>query len=76
MPQGVKIVILHELKNDEGIRLFLQEVWEAYVKVCHAVLRLGGAKRRPADILHPVTTPKDAAKPFPRAQCADTESDV
>ena len=26
-------MILHELKNDEGIRLFLQEVWEAYVKV-------------------------------------------
>ncbi|KAL8293569.1 hypothetical protein RQP46_000270 [Phenoliferia psychrophenolica] len=31
-PGGVKIIILHELKNDEGIRLFLQEVWEVYVK--------------------------------------------
>lgn len=30
---GVKIVLLHELKNDEGIRLFLQDTWEAYVKV-------------------------------------------
>ncbi|GAA6051054.1 hypothetical protein JCM3770_005475 [Rhodotorula araucariae] len=31
-PGGVKILLLHELKNDEGIRLFLQEVWETYVK--------------------------------------------
>jgi hypothetical protein len=30
---GVKIVLLHELKNDDGIRLFFQEVWETYVKV-------------------------------------------
>lgn len=31
---GVKIILLHELKNDEGIRLFLQDTWETYVKVC------------------------------------------
>ncbi|GAA5975497.1 hypothetical protein JCM11641_004287 [Rhodosporidiobolus odoratus] len=31
-PGGVKIVLLHELKNDDGIRLFFQEVWETYVK--------------------------------------------
>ncbi|KAM0752875.1 Sedlin [Meredithblackwellia eburnea MCA 4105] len=31
-PGGVRILILHDLKNDDGIRLFLQEVWEAYVK--------------------------------------------
>ncbi|GAA5893436.1 hypothetical protein JCM8208_000797 [Rhodotorula glutinis] len=31
-PGGVKILLLHELKNDDGIRLFLQEVWETYVK--------------------------------------------
>ncbi|BGP16496.1 hypothetical protein JCM10213_001167 [Rhodosporidiobolus nylandii] len=31
-PGGVKIILLHELKNDEGIRLFFQEVWETYVK--------------------------------------------
>lgn len=30
---GVKIILLHELKNDEGIRLFFQETWENYVKV-------------------------------------------
>lgn len=32
LPTGVKIILLHELKNDEGIRLFLQETWELYVK--------------------------------------------
>ncbi|BGP72526.1 Trafficking protein particle complex subunit 20 [Rhodotorula toruloides] len=31
-PGGVKIILLHELKNDEGIRLFLQDTWETYVK--------------------------------------------
>ncbi|GAA6062725.1 hypothetical protein JCM10212_005928 [Sporobolomyces blumeae] len=31
-PGGVKIVLLHELKNDDGIRLFFQDVWENYVK--------------------------------------------
>ncbi|GAA5836638.1 hypothetical protein JCM5353_000570 [Sporobolomyces roseus] len=31
-PGGVKIILLHELKNDEGIRLFFQETWENYVK--------------------------------------------
>ncbi|GAA6001484.1 hypothetical protein JCM10207_006690 [Rhodosporidiobolus poonsookiae] len=31
-PGGVKILLLHELKNDDGIRLFFQEVWETYVK--------------------------------------------
>ncbi|KAK4049495.1 TRAPP subunit [Microbotryomycetes sp. JL221] len=31
-PGGVKLILLHEVKNDDGIRLFLQEVWELYVK--------------------------------------------
>ncbi|KAM0791486.1 hypothetical protein ACM66B_005939 [Microbotryomycetes sp. NB124-2] len=31
-PGGVKLILLHEVKNDEGIRMFLQEVWELYVK--------------------------------------------
>lgn len=29
----VKLVILHDIKNDEGIRLFFMDVWEHYVKV-------------------------------------------
>ncbi|GAA5996776.1 trafficking protein particle complex subunit 2 [Rhodotorula paludigena] len=31
-PGGVKLILLHELKNEDGIRLFLQETWETYVK--------------------------------------------
>lgn len=30
----MKFVLLHEGKNDEGIRGFFAEVWELYVKVC------------------------------------------
>lgn len=29
----MKFVLLHEGKNDEGIRGFFAEVWELYVKV-------------------------------------------
>jgi hypothetical protein len=29
----MKFVLLHEGKNDEGIRAFFAEVWELYVKV-------------------------------------------
>ena len=29
----MKFILLHEGKNDEGIRLFFQEVWELYLKV-------------------------------------------
>lgn len=27
------MVILHDMKNEEGIRQFLMDVWESYVKV-------------------------------------------
>lgn len=30
----MKLVLLWDTKNDDGIRLFLHEAWEAYVKVC------------------------------------------
>lgn len=30
----MKFVLLHEAKNEEGIRAFFAEVWELYVKVC------------------------------------------
>ncbi|SGY21420.1 BQ5605_C016g08235 [Microbotryum silenes-dioicae] len=32
VPIGVKLILLHEVKNDDGIRLFFQETWENYVK--------------------------------------------
>jgi len=31
-PGNMKFVLLHEGKNDEGIRAFFAEVWELYVK--------------------------------------------
>jgi hypothetical protein len=30
----MKFVLLHEGKNEDGIRSFFMEVWELYVKVC------------------------------------------
>lgn len=32
--EDMKFVLLHEAKNEEGIRSFFTDVWEAYVKVC------------------------------------------
>lgn len=31
--KDMKFVLLHEGKNDDGIRAFFAEVWELYVKV-------------------------------------------
>jgi len=33
----MKFVLLHEGKNDEGIRAFFMEVWELYAKVSKAM---------------------------------------
>ncbi|KAK1921803.1 putative ER to Golgi transport-related protein [Papiliotrema laurentii] len=30
---NARLVLLHDVKNDDGIRLFFLDVWEAYVKV-------------------------------------------
>ena len=48
----MKFVLLHEGKNDEGIRAFLMEVWELYVKV--GVLAVGWALLTGADDGEPV----------------------
>lgn len=29
-----RFILLHQVKNDDNIRLFFQECWEAYLKVC------------------------------------------
>jgi hypothetical protein len=29
---GIKLILLHDLKQDDGIRIFFHETWEAYVK--------------------------------------------
>lgn len=35
----VKLLLLHDLKNEDGIRLFFIDVWEAYTKVSLSPLR-------------------------------------
>lgn len=30
----MKFIILHETKNDDGIKAFFNDLWELYVKVC------------------------------------------
>lgn len=38
----MKFVLLHEARNDEGIRSFFLDVWELYVKVCAVgIYRIG-----------------------------------
>jgi trafficking protein particle complex subunit 2 len=38
----MKFVLLHESKNDEGIRAFFTDVWELYVKVSQSDVRISG----------------------------------
>jgi hypothetical protein len=38
----MKFVLLHEGKNDDGIRSFFMEVWELYVKVSEQRISLAG----------------------------------
>ncbi|TYJ53615.1 hypothetical protein B9479_005763 [Cryptococcus floricola] len=33
LPTGVKFILLHDVKNDDGIRTFFVELWEIYIKV-------------------------------------------
>jgi hypothetical protein len=34
----MKFILLHEAKNDDGIKAFFNDVWELYVKVYSVVL--------------------------------------
>lgn len=42
----MKFIMLHEGKNDDGIRAFFMDVWELYVKVGLAVTFCGCEGRR------------------------------
>jgi len=63
----MKFVLLHEGKNDDGIRLFFMEVWEVYVKVdgpyCFA---------SPTNLLQTVLNPFHTAHTAIRSSVFDT----
>jgi hypothetical protein len=65
----MKLILLHDSKNDDGIRLFLHETWESYVKVR---LLLPVPLVCP-DILPPLV-PLDPTQPFSRNQLSHPES--
>ena len=54
--QDMKFVLLHEGKNDEGIRLFFNEVWEVYVKVSDAEWILSTPADHEQTMLNPFHT--------------------
>lgn len=46
--KDMKFVLLHEGKNDEGIRAFFTEVWELYLKVsglCCWLMKIDGGRQ-------------------------------
>jgi Sedlin, N-terminal conserved region len=66
----MKFILLHETKNDDGIKSFFNDVWELYVKV-RAVF-----PNEPS--LVPIyrliyILPSDDAEPFPHRPFTNTE---
>ena len=47
----MKFIILHETKNDDGIKVFFNDLWELYLKVrAHSAVLFSGystVSRRP-----------------------------
>jgi hypothetical protein len=62
----MKFVLLHEGKNDDGIKAFFTDVWELYVKV-----RLH--RRWSNDEYHIFA---DNAQPLPHRAYSDTQSSI
>ncbi len=63
----MKFVLLHEGRNDEGIKSFFGEVWELYVKV-------GGADEE--DDAERLSVVADADECVPHCAHGDTELGV
>lgn len=59
----MKFILLHETKNDDGIRTFFMDVWELYVKV--------SCPGCSGDWLRLI--PQDAAEPVPHRVHTDPE---
>ena len=52
-----KFVLLHEGKNDDGIRQFFMDIWELYVKVCIVSLQIiSGEDKRLQTAMNPFQT--------------------
>ena len=70
----VKFLLLHDMKNDEGIRGFFQEIHEYYIKVCHrnapCTLRTNAHSPR-ATTSNPHTPAADHAQPVPHVNNED-----
>ena len=64
----MKFVLLHESRNDDGIKTFFNDVWELYVKVSGTASSLGcpGLQQSP-------TPTSDNAEPVPLGPHSYTE---
>lgn len=63
----MKFILLHEGKNDDGIKSFFFDVWELYVKV-------GASRYRCCDLAHWLHA--DYAEPLPHCANYDKEPGV
>ena len=65
----MKFVLLHEARNDDGIKAFFVDVWELYVKVCGVIDWLGL-------LIEYWILSADNAESVPHSTHADTECSV
>lgn len=66
----MKFVLLHEARNDDGIKSFFMDVWELYVKasVCAYVRRVGR--------IYSTTSLSDYAEPISYGTHADSQRGI
>jgi trafficking protein particle complex subunit 2 len=67
----MKFILLHEAKNDEGIRAFFTDVWELYIKVS-LVSRPSGSIVVMSFVLQTMLNPFHTAHTSIRSQVFDT----
>ena len=64
--QDMKFILLHEVKNDDGIKSFFTDIWELYVKVSGTFYCIG--------LNGYVITITDDVEPFSYCSYANTKS--